>query len=126
MSMRSRREVVNGWCGSISEGGAPYRRKRVDELCSVCGYERKCAIKVLNGSRPGPRGLRRGGGPRVYDERVARVVAAIWKPADYPCGTRLAAMMPLWLPAYEARQGPLEEALRARVLHASPATLDRL
>ncbi|MCS6772326.1 MAG: hypothetical protein NZ740_09935 [Kiritimatiellae bacterium] len=57
---------------------------------------------------------------------VAQVVAAIWKPADYPCGKRLAAIMPLWLPAHEARIVPLDEALRARTLCVSPATLDRL
>lgn len=126
MSMRSRTEVVKRLARKYRRAGAEHRRKLVDELCSVCGYERKYAIKVLNGSRPGPRGLRRGGGSRVYDEPVAQVVAAIWKPADYPCGKRLAAMLPLWLPAHEARHGPLDEALRARVLQASPATLDRL
>jgi len=106
--------------------GAAYRRRLIDELCSVCEYERKYAIKVLTGNRAGPRGLRRGGGWRRYDATVARVVAAIWKPADYPCGKRLAALLPLWLPAHEAHHGPLDNAVRMRVLQASPATLDRL
>lgn len=126
MSMRSRTEVVKQMVRKYRRAGVEYRRKLVDELCSVCGYERKYAIKVLNGNRPGPRGLRRGGGARLYDEPVARVAAAIWKAADYPCGKRLAALLPLWLPSYEARNGPLDETLRARVLQASSATLDRL
>jgi hypothetical protein len=126
MSMQSRKEVVKEMVRKYRRAGREYRRKLVGELCSVCGYERKYAIKVLTGNRPGPRGLRRGGGRRLYDEQVAQVAAAIWKPADYPCGKRLAAMLPLWLPAHEARCGRLNEALRARVLQASPATLDRL
>jgi hypothetical protein len=126
MSMPSRREVVEALVRKYRRAGRGYRRHLISHLCSVCGYERKYAIKVLAGSRPGPRGLPRGGGRRVYDEAVVEVVAAIWKPADYPCGKRLAAMLPLWLPGYEARHGPLAEVVRARVLQASPATLDRL
>lgn len=126
MSMQSRREVVRGMVGKYRRAGTEYRRKLVEELCSVCGYERKYAIKVLNGNRPGPRGQRRGGGARLYGEDVERVVVAIWKLGDYPCGKRLVAMMPLWMPAYEARNGRLECDLRARLLQASAATLDRL
>ncbi len=126
MSMHSRQEVVAALVRKYQPAGAAYRRRLIDELCSVCGYERKYAIKVLTGNRSGPRGLRRGGGRRRYDTTIGQVAAAIWKPADYPCGKRLAALLPLWLPAHEARHGLLDPAVRARVLQASPATLDRL
>jgi hypothetical protein len=126
MSMPSRQEVVAVLVRKYQGAGRKHRRKLIDELCSVCGYERKYAIKVLSGGRPGPRGLARGGGKRVYDAAVAKVAAGIWKTADYPCGKRLAAMLPLWLPSYEARHGSLDKATRSRVLEASPATLDRL
>ena len=76
MSMQSRKDVVRQMVRKYRGAGAEYRRKLVGELCSVCGYERKYAIKVLTGNRPGPRGLRRGGGTRLYDEAVTRVVAA--------------------------------------------------
>lgn len=126
MSIQSRRDVVKQMVRKYRRAGREYRRKLVEQLCSVCGYERKYAIKVLNANRPGPRGLRRGGGTKVYEQDVAQVAATIWKLADYPCGKRLAAIMPLWLPAHETRFGPLCEELRTRVLRASPATLDRL
>ena len=80
MSMQSRKEVVKQLVRKYRRAGEPYRRKLVDELCSACGYERKYAIKVLNGNRPGPRCRRRGGGARLHDEPVAQVAAAIWKP----------------------------------------------
>ena len=126
MSMRSRKEVVERQVRKYQRAGPAYRAKLIDQLCEVCGYDRKYSIKVLNGNRPGPSGKQRGGGRRIYDEPVAKVAAAIWKAGDYPCGKRLAAMMALWLPAYEVHHGPLEEDLRARLLRASPATLDRL
>lgn len=126
MSMRSRQEVVERLVRRYGRAGPGYRRRLISELCSVCGYERKYAIKVLNGRRPGPRGRRRGGGQRRYGEAEKRVIVAIWKLGDYPCGKRLVAMLPLWLPAYEAQAGALPAVVRTRVQQASPATLDRL
>jgi len=126
MSIASRKEVVARLRGKYARAGAVYRRQLIAELCSVCGYERKYAIKVLTGNRPGPRGQRCGGGVRVYGAREAQVVTALWRVADYPCGKRLAAMVPLWLPAYEARHGRLPPTVRMRVQRASAATLDRL
>jgi hypothetical protein len=126
MSLQSRREVVERLRGKYQRAGPGYRRKLVAELSSVCGYEAKYALKVLTGNRPGPRGRRRGGGRRVYGPAEAELAAALWRLGDYPCGKRLVAMVPLWLPAYEARQGALAGAVRARLEHASAATLDRL
>lgn len=126
MSMRSRQEVVESLVRRYGRAGPAYRRRLISELCSVCAYERKYAIKVLNGRRPGPRGRKRGGGQRRYGEAEHTVVAAIWKLGDYPCGKRLVAMLPLWLPSYEAQSRALSVVVRKRVQEASPATLDRL
>jgi hypothetical protein len=126
MSEGSRREVMAGLVRKYGHAGRRYRSRLVDEACSVCGYDRKYAIKVLTGNRPGPRGLGRGGGQRLYDAEVAAIVAAIWRAADYPCGKRLEALLPLWLPGYESRRGSVAADVRERVLEASSATLDRL
>jgi hypothetical protein len=126
MSMQSRREVVEGLRGRYSRAGMEHRGKLVDEVCSVCGYERKYAIKVLNGNRPGPGRGRRGGSRRKYGDAETQVVAAIWKLGDYPCGKRLVAMLPLWVPAYEARHGRLPVPVRRKLESISAPTLDRL
>jgi len=126
MSMRSRQEVIERLKRKYEKAGRAYRRRLVDQLCSIGGYERKYAIKVLNGNRPGPRGGRRGGSRPRYGEEEAKVVAGIWRLGDYPCGKRLVAMLPLWLPAYEQRHGELPAEVRQKIEEISAPTLDRL
>lgn len=126
MSISSRQEVVERLRNKYERAGRGYRRRLVDQLCSVGGYERKYAIKVLNGTRPGPRGERRGGSRPRYGPAEKEVVAEIWKRGDYPCGKRLVAMLPLWLPAYEERHGALPVEVRHKLQEISAPTLDRL
>ncbi len=126
MSLGTRHEVVERLRRKYQTAGPGYRRNLINELCSVGGYERKYAIKVLNGNRAGPRGRRRGGSPPRYGAAELPVIAAIWKLGDYPCGKRLVAMLPLWLPAYEQRHGVLDTTLRHNLHQISAPTLDRL
>ncbi len=126
MSMGTRQEVVERLRRKYQGAGPAYRRSLINELCSVGGYERKYAIKVLNGNRPGPRGRRRGGSRPRYAAAELAVIAAIWRLGDYPCGKRLVAMLPLWLPAYEQRHGVLPAPVRGKLHQVSAPTLDRL
>lgn len=126
MSMDSRWEVVERVRGRYQRAGWVYRKKLIDQLCEVCGYERKYAIKVLNGGRSGPRGLQQGGARLTYTDAEAVVVRKIWHWADYPCGKRLVSMLPLWIRSYERRYGMLCDEARKKVLGMSAATLDRL
>jgi hypothetical protein len=126
MSLRSRQEVVDRLRNKYPAAGRLYRRKLIDELCSVAGYDRKYAIKVLNGQRPGPRGRRRGGSQPRYTAAERQVLATIWKLGDYPCGKRLVAMLPLWLWAYERHYGALTPDQREKLHQISAPTIDRL
>lgn len=126
MSMKSRREIVERLRTMYVRAGRKGRGRFLDQVCQLCGYERKYAIKVLGGKRPGPRGMPQGGARPKYTDPERRVVRQIWQWGDYPCGKRLAAMVPLWLPAYERRQGGLPRTVRDKVLAISPASLDRL
>lgn len=126
MSAGSREEVVERLRARYGRAGRTYRRKLIDQVCEVCGYERKYAIKVLNGNRSGPQGLQQGGARVVYTDAEAAVVRKIWNWAEYPCGKRLVSILPLWCGSYERRCGRLEEAVREKILRMSPATLDRL
>ena len=54
------------------------------------------------------------------------MLKAIWLADKQPCGKRLQAAVPLWLPDYEREQGMLEEAVREKLLKMSAATMDRL
>ena len=77
----------------------------LDEICSLCGYERKYAMKVLAGSRPiaGEEGKRRGGSKPRYGKMEKKVLQVIWLAADQPCGKRMKPTVRLWLPYYERR-----------------------
>jgi hypothetical protein len=51
----------------------------------------------------------------------------LWEASDRVCGKRLKALLPLLLPALE-RNGhlKLDDAIRAKILATSAATIDRL
>jgi len=128
ISAMSRKEVLEQararYCGRGKEG----RSRLLDEICALCGYERKYASKLLSGVRSliGESGRARGGSPARYGEAERVVLKGIWLDAEQPCGKRLHAALPTWLPFYEKHHGRLSPALRRNVLAVSPATIDRL
>ncbi len=70
----------------------------LNELCAVCGYHRKHAIRKLN--RPFPASQKKGRRkPRAttYNAKVIGVLKAVWEAAGYPWSLRLKALLPLWL-----------------------------
>ena len=99
--------------------------KILDEFCSVCGYQRKYAIRLL-GSKP-PKSPRRPGRPSQYNQpALVTVLRRIWLATDQMCSKRLVAAMPLWLPHYEMRFGALDDSTRSKLTGISPASIDRL
>ena len=107
--------------------GREGRSRLIDEVCEQWGYSRKHAIKLL-GAKTGwggdPR-IRKGRPPK-YDGEVEEVLWQIWKVAEQPCGKRLKALLPQWLPYYELEHGRLRSEVRRRVLEISAAQADRL
>jgi hypothetical protein len=67
----------------------------LNEVCELCGYERKYAIKVLSGQRAivGSNGHKRGGSQTIYGVAEREVIKAIWLAAEQPCGKRLKAAL---------------------------------
>lgn len=107
--------------------GREGRSRLIDEVCEQWGYSRKHAIKLL-GAKAGWGGdpSVRKGRPPEYGEEVVEVLWRIWKVSEQPCGKRLKALLPTWLPHYEAERGPLGRGLRRKVLSVSAAQIDRL
>jgi MFS family permease len=67
------------------------------------------------------------GRPKDYDpDKLLPPLKVIWLAALQPCGERLKAALPDWLPAYEADHRRLDADVRQALLAASRATLDRL
>jgi transposase InsO family protein len=101
------------------------RARILDEFCQVCDYNRKYAIRLLNGPTPQkPKSLARKGRRLVYRAQVIAALTAIWEAAGYPCSVRLKALLPLWLPWAIKRLG-LTVEMQKQLLAISPATIDR-
>lgn len=128
MSAKSREEVLARARWRYGKRGKQGRSQLLDEICALCGYERKYASKVLAGRRPiiGNAGKCRGGSKALYGAREREVIKAIWLAAEQPCGKRLKAALELWLPHYERRKGRLPRAIRLKLQQISAATIDRL
>jgi hypothetical protein len=113
--------------GRYRRAGMAYKSKLLDQAQELFGYHRKAAIRAL-GATPvaaGPRILT--GRPVEYEPGVlVPWLRPIWEATDYACGIRLAAMMPEWVPAYEAHEQRMPEAVREQLMAASGRTLDRL
>jgi hypothetical protein len=124
MSKTSKREYVEAVRRRYANGSKAVKRQILDELCQVCGYHRKYAIRVLNAARR-PSGRRAGRPPSYSDPLLQIVLAAIWHASNLPCGKRLVVIVKQWLPWYEVLYGALPTAVRKQLLSMSAATIDR-
>jgi hypothetical protein len=97
----------------------------LDEFCEHHGYERKYAIKLLQGGA-GAVVARSRPGPEPKYEPVQEVVERIWSGAEQLCGKRLAPALGLWLPHYARHYGPLLPTQKKLLGSISAATLDRM
>ena len=96
MSDQSRREVILKMQERYAGRGREGRSRLLDEICELCGYDRKYAIKLLGRKVPARGGkARRGGSHARYGEADRRVIKGIWLGAEQPCGKRLKAAVPL-------------------------------
>ena len=127
MSQRTRAEVLSKLRRRYATAGLEYKRKLLTQAQDLLGYHRKSAIRALR-KRPGPALPHlKTGRPVCYDPaRLLPPLRRIWEASDYACGLRLAAMLPEWIPAYEAHERSLRPEVREKLLQASPRTLERL
>lgn len=126
MNERTREEVLAKKRERYARAGKEHKAKILDEVIELFGYHRKAAIRALRRRAVVEAPFVRGR-PREYDpQRLLPPLKAIWLAALQPCGTRLKACLPDWLPAYEEDHRRLDPEVRQVLLKASRATLDRL
>src|SRR5512142_3217395 len=97
MTQRSKQEYFRIMHSRYRRASLPERSHLLDEVCQVCGYHRKHAIRKLN--QPVPDHPVRRKPPRrglTYEARVVGVLKAVWEAAGYPWSVRLKALLPLW------------------------------
>ena len=103
------------------------KKQILDEFIAVSGYHPKYAIHVLNAPESTAPASRRRARPTLYDDASRQALIVLWEASDRVCGKRLKPLLPILLPALE-RHGhlKLDEAIRAKMLAMSAATIDRL
>lgn len=124
MSQKSKWEYLKAVYSRYHKVSRALRRLILNEFCQVCGYNRKYAIRLLNGptpQQPKPHQRRR---KTTYGHQVISLLTAIWEASGYPCSTRLKALLPLWLPWAKKRFHPSAN-VEGQILCISPATIDR-
>jgi hypothetical protein len=127
MSELTRKEVLAKLRWRYATAGLEYKGKLIDEAVELFGYHRKAAIRALGRKASPVQAPYVRGRPREYHpEQLLKPLKAIWLQALQPCGKRLVAALPEWVPAYEQDQCKLDSDVRHSLLGASAATLDRL
>lgn len=127
MSQPTRTEVLQKLRRRYGSAGPEHKRRLLDQAQELLGYHRKSAIRALR-ARPLVRvpGIITGR-PLQYEPGVLLPwLRPIWAATEYACGRRLVAMLPEWIPAYEAHEKRLPAEAREKLLGASGRTLDRL
>jgi hypothetical protein len=123
MSRKSKWEYLKTIHPRYQKADPEARRQILNEFCQVCGYNRKYAIRLLNGPPPSRHSKQSRTRSPIYGPLVTAVLAAIWEAAGYPWSTRLAALIPLWLP-WVRKRFHLSPRIEKQLLEISPRTID--
>lgn len=90
------------------------------------GYSRKHTIRLLNGkAEPAGAKSRRGPKPK-YGLELVGPLKRLWLAMAQPCGKRMKAALPAWVPHDRKRHPELTDEQSRLLLSMSPATIDRL
>ena len=124
VSRRSRWEYFLTVHGRYRKAGSKDRKRMLDEFCSNTGYNRKYAIRLMNGAPPEKSPPARRGRKAHYGGKLIGLLSAVWKAAGYPWSVRLKAVLPLWMPWIRKRFDP-DAGTEEKLLKISAATMDR-
>jgi len=107
MSWAARREYLRRIYPRYQRASWVEKQRILDEFCATCDYNRKYAVRVLNGPLPTEKRIREHRRrSATYGARVISVLKAVWEAADYPWSQRLKALLPEWMPWIRQRFRP--------------------
>jgi len=142
--MGTRDEILRSMAESYRKASKNEKGQMLDHIVNVAGYNRdyashrlllfgkKISLRGAGGrrvvleaerNRPARRTQRR----HVYGPEVEKELAKLWRLMDFPCGKRLAAMLPWLVPKLEYHgELSLDPETREKLLSVSAATIDRM
>jgi hypothetical protein len=130
MSKETKEQILVRLRRRYASAGISHKSKLLDQAIELLGYHRKAAIRALR--QPQAKNVPSRvnpvlGRPKTYQaESLLPILKPIWFTAFQPCGSRLHALLPEWLPAYELDHRRIDPDVRHCLLQASARTLDRL
>lgn len=96
------------------------KTKILDEFCLNCRYNRKYAIRILNGRVEPGRIDSRGAKPKY--ECVRGHLETLWSLMGRMCSKKMREAFPLWLPYYKT----ITYSEKQLLIQISPSTIDRM
>lgn len=120
MTIEIKRAYLDEIRWRYQKGTKSEKSKILDEFCLVCKYDRKHAIKILNGDiqvrtkRPGPKS-------KYEDNDFLQSLVELWVKMNKMCSKKMVAAFPKWLPHYET-----SIKIRGLLETISPSTIDRI
>ena len=124
MGRWSRWEYFREMYGRYREASRGARSQLLTEFCKVAGYNRKYALRLLNGKPPKRVPPEKRKRRPKYSHGVVEVLRVIWEAANYPWSLRLKALLPVWLP-WVKKHMAVSPRLERELLAISPRQIDR-
>lgn len=121
MSHSSKRQYLIAILERYQNSTKKEKKFILDEFCSICGYSRNYAIRLLNSPLSPP--VKRPGRTAKYSEEVCNHLISLWHAMGRICSKRMKKALPEWLEYYESSS--LTPEIEAQLIEMSPATIDR-
>lgn len=122
-SLDARMEYFKSIYQRYHKAAREIKSRILEEFCNVCHYNRKYAIRLLNGSLSDSQVPQVRKKPFLYSAQAIEIAGAIWEASGYLCGQRLKEAIPLWLPAARKRFS-ITPKIEEELLAISPRQLD--
>lgn len=126
MAKQSRRDLIGKMRGRYRTAPWLHKGKMIDELVTLCDYDRKHVIKLLNA--PEQRNPKAKQGSKAkYDEPVKQALQTVWYAANQICSKRLVPFLPELVDNMHIHGHlNLDPDTRRALLSISASTVDRL
>ena len=125
MSRKAIREYFRAIYARYRQASKEIKQIILNEFCTNTGYNRKYAIRKLNGPTPAKTNtIHRRRRKHTYGPEVLSILSAVWEAAGYPCSARLNALIKLWLP-WIRKQFRLKQHVEKQLLSISARQMDR-